>query len=113
MKRILYLILVILCVSCHKQGETPVGKTLSVALYPHLQNMDEAKREAAILLANLLCGREFLDRYISNGGSPLFYIPARQSVSCMLEKAHPVYRTLDSLASAPSAVILYGDPDFL
>ncbi len=73
---------------------------------------DINKRKAAILLANLLCSREFLDRYISNGGTPLFYIPARQSVSSMFENAHPVYRTLDSLASAPSAVILYGDPDF-
>lgn len=73
---------------------------------------DRDKREAAILLANLLCSREFLDRYISNGGNSLFYIPARQSATSMLENVHPVYRTLDSLASAPSAVILYGDPDF-
>ena len=44
MKRILCFVLVLLCVSCHKQGEAPADKTLSVALYPYLQNMDEAKR---------------------------------------------------------------------
>lgn len=73
---------------------------------------EKNKREAAILLANLLCSREFLDRYISNDGKTLFYIPARQSATGMLENVHPVYRTLDSLASAPSAVILYGDSNF-
>lgn len=73
---------------------------------------DKEKREAAILLANLICSREFLVRYISSGENSLFYIPARPSATCLLEKVHPLYHTLDSLAKAPGAVIMYGDSNF-
>lgn len=72
---------------------------------------DIEKRKAALLLANLLGGEDFLERYISNEGKCLFYIPARQSVCQELELTQPVYHTIDSLAAAPSAVVLYGDSD--
>lgn len=38
------LVLLSICLSCYDRGEGTAGKTLSVALYPYLQNMDEAKR---------------------------------------------------------------------
>ena len=73
---------------------------------------NKEKRKAAILLANLLCGREFLERYISNEGKCLFYIPARPSVSRTLGQWQSVYNSIDSLASANDALILYGDAAF-
>lgn len=73
---------------------------------------DSDKRTAALLLANILGGEEFLERYIANDGKCLFYIPARYSVCQKLEQTQPVYHTIDSLAAAPSATILYGDSDF-
>lgn len=73
---------------------------------------DSDKRKAALLLANLFGSEEFLERYISNEGKCLFYIPARQSVCRKLERSQPIYHTIDSLAAASSAIILYGDSDF-
>ena len=74
--------------------------------------IDKEKRKAAILLANILCSREFQERYITNESNCLFYIPARPSASRSLEKSQPFYHFADSLASANSAVILYGDESF-
>lgn len=73
---------------------------------------NKEKRKAAILLANILCSREFLERYISNESKCLFYIPARPSVSRILGQGEPVYHSIDSLASANDALILYGDAAF-